>query len=458
MGAGGMTVLVAHLHTLKTWLFLSSRHRLVLFLFSIPILWLFWGFCCPALVVGRIDVKNTLLSLFTAWYLLSYLQDLTGSESAWGLSVQFYLPACPALPISPLKRLGAEFLFLFIIAGLVFVPFLGLHLAGVIPSIPPNATAVRFFLNALQGTLAIAPIVFSMRMNVHSAFMLPATLRLALPILFCCLFVVFQITGLHATLTATIILFALQTLALCLLFVRFRGSNSKTFKLPWIKHFSSHFLDHALLDFLLGSLPRRAPKPPKVQGIADLAKFMFIYLAYWVCFYFPVIGLLYYIFISYFEKPAIHWFFFFLLFILPVQDSHSFKSRFLSPMSILPLKKEMVMRTFYLLFTLAVFLIWTFAAMLVTLFSSSINLLRLLPTMLLFAPAMAGIWINRSANKPLLVYVGMAMLCALPVGIYLNMTHENRIPLYLSALIGALLPCRSLLPPISSFQIQVVKK
>lgn len=436
MGVGRMITLAAHLRALKTWIFFGGRHRLFLFLSSIPVLWIFWEICSPALISGKIDLKNTFLSLFAAWYSLSYLQDFTNSNSNLGLSGSFYLPACPALPISPLMRIGAELLFFFIISILLIIPLFCLHLLSVLPLGEKDYTAGLFLLTAFQGTLAIAPIIFCIRMNVNGAFILPATLRMAMPVVLCGTFFLFQITGLFSTWIGSTALFVIQIAILSAIFIWFRGQNNWPHGNRWVKYLSRYFLDDAVIQLLLGNKVRRSALPANLQVVMDLGRIMLLYLAYWVCFYFPLMGSLYYLFIKVLDQSVMNWFFFLLLLLLPSQDSLALKDRFLTPVLALPVRQGVAIWGFYFLFAAAVAVIWSTAFFIVFIVDSRDHL-SLLPLILIFAPTTAGIWVNRMIKNPAIAYAGVALLCCLPVGYYMDLSFR---PILLCGLIGALLP------------------
>ncbi len=439
-----MIMLIAHLRALKTWLFFGGWHHLFLFFSSIPILWLFWGICSPLLVSGKIDFKNTFLALFAAWYSIAYLQDFTNNDSVWGLTGSYYLPACPCLPISPLMRTAAELVFFFIVTILVFLPFFIVAFLLKLNPEPFDFSAIQLLKTSLQGTLAIAPIVFCLRINVNGAFIIPTTLRTSLPVILCGAFVLFQISGLFSTLKGSLILFSLQISILCALFIGFQGPNQRLGNLSWSKYFSKYILDDSVLCLLMGKKNCRTAKPPQTQILWDLSKIIILYLAYWLCFYFPLLGMMYYFFIHVLNKPAMLWFFFFLLFIFPTQDSHSLRRRFILPILTLPLRTEIVIRRFYILFSLGIIVIWTLPFLLVT-FIDAVNLISYLPLVLLFAPTMAGVWINQIARRPALAYTGVALLCSFPLGYYLNLVQLFPVPFIFLAFIGALLPLGSML-------------
>jgi len=443
MGVDGMTMLAAHLHTLRTWFFLGGRHRLFLLLSTIPIFWLFWGICCPSLASGEIDFKNTFFALFAAWYSLLYLQDFTNNDSKWVNYKSYHLPTCPSLPISPLMRMGAELLFFLIISIIVFIPLFLLYFLLTPTRGYQGLTAIEFLQNAIQGTLAIAPIIFCIRMNVNGTYILPASLRMALPVVLSGTFILFQITGLFITLIGSIVLFISQTVLLYLIFVWFRGPRNRLHTKGWVKYLPLYMADEFVFTLLLGKRAYRKAKSPKVQILIDLSRVITLYIIYWICIYFPFMGILYYIFIHVLDKPIMYWFFFLLLLLLPAQDSHALKDRFIIPILSLPLRQDVILQRFYLIFTMGIALIWTVPILLVAFFEI-IDFLFHLPLILSFAPTMAGIWINRISNKRVLVFFGVLMICSLPLGYYLDFVQKFTPLFYLTASIGALLPFKSM--------------
>ncbi|MGD9211292.1 MAG: hypothetical protein PVI90_10975, partial [Desulfobacteraceae bacterium] len=393
-----MTVLVAHLNTLRIWLIYGGWPRLFLFFSSIPILWLFWEISCPSLVSGEVNLINTSLAFFAAWYSLSYLQDFTRSDSSWGISGSFYLPTCPALPIGPFMRMAAEFVFFFIVMILIYIPLFLLHpLLREFPGHREFATSV-FIYHSIQGTFAITPLVFCIRMGVHGAFLLPAVVRMALPIFFCCAFILFQVTGLFGTLLQSAIIFISQILLLCAIFLLFRQSKNQISNQRLSRYFSKDIIVDLVISIFLGGARYRKARSPKIQIALDHIKIIVIYSIYWLCVYFPLSAIGYYVFIYYLEKPSIHLFFFFLILVLPIQDIRIIKERFFVPASLLPVRQDVIMRRFYVLFSLGIALIWISAILLMTL-SKKVNCLSLLPFSIIFAPTMAGIWINRITNR-----------------------------------------------------------
>jgi hypothetical protein len=443
MGVDGMTILVAHLHTLRTWFFSSGRHRLLLFLSTIPILWLFWGICCPLLASREIDFKTTFFALFAAWYSLLNLQDFTNNDSKWVTYKSYHLPTCPSLPISPLVRMGAELLFFLIISILIFIPFFLLYFLLTSIHGYKGFTAIEFLRNAVKGTLAIAPIIFCIRMNVNGTFILPTSLRMALPVVLCGAFILFQITGLFITLSGSIVLFISQTVLLYLIFIWFHGPHNRLRTKGWIKYFPFYMIDEFVFTLLLGKRVYKKAASPKAQILIDLSRVITFYIILWMCIYFPVLGVLYYIFIHIMDKPVMYWFFFFLLLLLPTQDSHALTGRFIIPILSLPLRQDVILQRFYLIFTTGIALIWTVPILLVALFEV-IDLLSHLPLILSFAPTAAGIWINRISNKQVLIFFGVLLICCLPLGYYLDLVREYTLLFYLTAFIGALLPFKSM--------------
>ena len=446
MGVSRMTILVAHLRTLKTWLIFGGWPRFFLLFSSIPIMWLFWGFACPSIVSSELNLINIFLALFAVWYSLSYLQDFTRSDSSWGISGSFYLPTCPALPIGPFMRMAAEFIFFFILLLILFIPFFFMYpLLTWLPAYP-ESKSIDFLFNSIQGTLAIAPLVFCMRIIVHGTFILPVIIRMALPILLCCAFILFHIFGFFSTLSYSFSLFAAQVFLLYVIFFWFRNPIRRVASQPKSTDFPRHVIDDMVITTVLGKTHQRKVRSPETQIALDLSKIIFLYMAHWFCIYLPLIGSLYYAFLHLLEIPMMHLFFFFLLLILPAQDIRALKERFILPTISLPVRQDVVMRRLYLLFSLCVALIWTTAIALMAL-SDGANRLALLPLTLLFAPTMAGVWVNRITNRQMLMLIGIALLCTLPLGFILGYPQQHPIPFISAAFVGSLLPVKILLPP-----------
>lgn len=438
-----MNRLVAHLNALKIWIFYGGRQRFFLFLTSVPVLWMFWGICSPSLVSGTIDLKSTFLSLFSAWYALSYLQEFTNNDTTLGLSGTFYLPTCPALPISPLMRTVAELIFFYIISILLFLPLLCFHLIFALPPGEQDLSTGAFIQSAIQGTLAITPIVFSTRMNVNGTFFLPATLRTALPIILCGAFFLFHITGLFSIWLWTAALSVIQIIVLSAIFMWLRGKNNAFRSKIWSKYFSRYVIDNSVFHFLLGKNAYRTPRAMDAQIVVDIGKIIILYLIYWVCFYFPLLAVMYYLFINVLDKPVMSWFFLLLLLILPTQDNHALKDRFILPTLLLPVRRDRVIRWFYFLFSLGIVVLWTIP-LLVSSFFNAKDYVSLLPSILFFAPTIAGVWVNRIYKKPLFAFAGVVLLCCLPIGYYFNIVQTTPLAFLLCAVIGAILPIKSL--------------